>query len=59
MTVPVDVGFKNESKCCGGSPTENTNACCLEDEKAKKLGKEGCGCTVKSEPTSENVKCCS
>ncbi|MEW7009955.1 hypothetical protein [Lentilitoribacter sp. EG35] len=36
MTVPVDVGFKNESKCCGGSPTENTNACCLEDEKAKK-----------------------
>ena len=30
--------------CCGGAPKDSANACCVEDEQAKAVGKAGCGC---------------
>jgi hypothetical protein len=32
------------SNCCGGPATSDVDACCVTDEKAKQLGKTGCGC---------------
>jgi hypothetical protein len=37
--VATDAG-----NCCGGPATSDIDACCVTDEKAKQLGKTGCGC---------------
>ena len=45
------------SGCCGGTPTNNADACCKLDEEKKAEGGIGCGCnTSKSKSTS--TSCC-
>lgn len=57
--VRVETKSENENGCCGGPAMENTDACCVKDERAKNLGEAGCGCSDKSEPFSEKPSCCS
>ena len=33
------------NSCCGGPATEAVSACCADDQKAKKAGASGCGCS--------------
>jgi hypothetical protein len=43
--------------CCGGTPTNNADACCKLDEDKKAEGEEGCGCNSK-EKKSTASSCC-
>ncbi len=38
-------GVKVADGCCGGPAPEAANACCVDDAKAKAVGKTGCGCS--------------
>ena len=45
------------SGCCGGSPKNNAEACCILDEEKKADGEEGCGCNT-SEAITPKISCC-
>ena len=45
------------SGCCGGTPTNNADACCKLDEEKKAEGEEGCGCNT-SEKKEAKTSCC-
>lgn len=47
-----------KTTCCGGPAVENAQACCREDELAKKDGENGCGCSSKTEKASNPNACC-
>lgn len=47
-----------KNSCCGGPAVENVQACCREDELAKKEGESGCGCSSKTERASKSNACC-
>jgi hypothetical protein len=47
----------SDSGCCGGSPVNNTEACCKLDEDKKATGEEGCGCNS-PETSSQKTSCC-
>jgi thioredoxin reductase len=47
---------KAKSSCCGGPPKELANACCAEDETAKKAGRGGCG-SSKPAPAEAAGRC--
>ena len=40
---------EESSECCGGTPTNNEDACCKLDEEKKAEGEEGCGCNTTAE----------
>ena len=44
--------------CCGGAPTENTEACCKLDEVKKAEGEEGCGCGTTATVTHAHASAC-
>ena len=48
---------KSSSGCCGGTPTNNADACCKLDEEKKAEGEEGCGCNTTSK-TKSKIACC-
>jgi thioredoxin reductase len=41
--------------CCGGPAPVETDACCVDDAKAKSAGASGCGCGQQSEPAKTAV----
>ena len=45
------------SGCCGGTPTNNVDACCKLDEQKKAEGEEGCVCNT-SEKKDSKTSCC-
>lgn len=45
------------SGCCGGTPTNNADACCKLDEEKKAEGEEGCGCNTSGKKESK-TSCC-
>ena len=49
-------GSSATAGCCGGTPTQNADACCKLDEEKKAEGEEGCGCNSKKEPSQS--ACC-
>lgn len=48
---------KSESGCCGGTATNNADACCKLDEEKKAEGHAGCGCNSGAASTSKS-SCC-
>ena len=48
---------KSESGCCGGTATNNVDACCKLDEVKKAEGQAGCGCNSGAASTSKS-SCC-
>lgn len=51
--------------CCGGTPVQDSSACCVADENAKAAGKAGCGCgsttpaaLVSKSPVKAAAGCC-
>ncbi|MEX2601081.1 MAG: NAD(P)-binding domain-containing protein [Balneolaceae bacterium] len=55
MEEPVAV-----SGCCGGTPTNNDDACCALDEQKKAEGEAGCGCNLApaGQPAAVQPSCC-
>jgi hypothetical protein len=47
---------ETSSGCCGGAPTNNSDACCKLDEEKKAEGETGCGCNTDTSATAS--KCC-
>lgn len=47
----------SSSGCCGGTPTNNAEACCKLDEEKKAEGEEGCGCST-AEVKESKTSCC-
>lgn len=45
------------SGCCGGTPTNNADACCKLDEEKKAEGEEGCGCNTTKKKVAK-TSCC-
>jgi hypothetical protein len=45
------------SGCCGGTPTNNADACCKLDEEKKAEGESGCGCNTSTD-TAKKSSCC-
>jgi hypothetical protein len=45
------------SGCCGGTPTDNADACCKLDEEKKAEGEEGCGCNTPKK-SEKKTSCC-
>jgi len=41
-------GDSTSAGCCGGPAPAGNDACCVEDVKAKEMGKTGCGCGDKA-----------
>lgn len=56
ITKELDKKANSPSGCCGGTPTNNADACCKLDEEKKAEGEEGCGCNAES--SSPKSSCC-
>lgn len=57
--ITKDLNKNNDSSsgCCGGTPTNNADACCKLDEEKKADGEEGCGCSTSDNGNSKS-SCC-
>jgi hypothetical protein len=57
ITKELDKKASSSSGCCGGTPTNNADACCKLDEEKKAEGEEGCGCNT-AESSKPKSSCC-
>ena len=49
---------ENKDSCCGGPAIKDAQACCHQDEVAKTMGEDGCGCSDQLPTTSNTQSCC-
>jgi hypothetical protein len=56
ITKTAEKSTNSSSGCCGGTPTDNKDACCKLDEEKKAEGETGCGCNAPD--ANDKSSCC-